>query len=314
VTTNFNPEKGKLSCEAWESMLADALDGTLSPADAAAFTTHSDGCAACSELLEQAKQGSEWLGFLHEAPPAPQGLVERILAGTSGLPTAGPLLAAGAAVAIPHQPWLSVQRGLLSRHMAESRILMTLAMAFFSIALTLNLTGVHLNQLRLADLKPTTLASALSHQYFATSKNVQRYYSNLRFVYEVESRLNEIRQPSDRPAAPPDAAQPGGQPQAQPSPTQPGQSEQSHPARKGGGGSARKDSPAPTVPPAAPGGLGRGPSVPALAQYYFDLHPRLDLRLSLSLGRPPIPTSPTLRACSIALPYPGNLQSERSLV
>jgi len=64
--------------------------------------------------------------------------------GTSGFPDAPPLIAGGA-VAIPHQPWLGVFVGILQRHVAESRILMTLAMAFFSIALTLNLTGVRLN-------------------------------------------------------------------------------------------------------------------------------------------------------------------------
>ena len=40
------------------------------------------------------------------------------------------------------------------RRFAEPRLLMTAAMAFFSIALTLNLTGVRLSAVRLADLRP----------------------------------------------------------------------------------------------------------------------------------------------------------------
>jgi len=293
-------------------MLTDALDGTLSAADEAAFTAHSNGCVACGELLEETRRGSEWLHFLRESPPAPHGLVERILAGTSGLPEAGPLVPAGAAAAIPHQPWLGahmLQRGIISRHMAESRILMTLAMAFFSIALTLNLTGVRLNQLKLSDLKPTTLVSTLSHQYFATSKNVQRYYSNLRFVYEVESRLNEIRQPSEGPAttsAPASTAQPAS---AQPANRQPGQSQppQSEPAPRPSsksGGSARKD---PATPPVEPGRLQREAPFSVLA--HFLLYPRT----SLMQTKQPYPT---LRACFTQLLYPGNTrpQSERSLV
>jgi hypothetical protein len=317
VATNQNPEKGNriLSCEAWEAMLTDALDGTLSAADTAAFTAHSDGCVACGELLEDTKRGSEWLQFLRETPPTPNGLVERILAGTSGLPEAGPLLPAGAATAIPHQPWLGLpmhmlQRGVLSRHMAESRILMTLAMAFFSIALTLNLTGVHLNQLKLSDLKPTTLASTISHQYFATSKNVQRYYSNLRFVYEVESRLNEIRQtdgrPAERPSTQPEPAQqPVKQQSGQPRPGQ--QQPQSQPASRPAGksgGSARKDE----APPQSKPGRMRG-EVPLSVLAHFLLYPRTSLIQNTHI-------CPTLRACSTQLLYPGNThpQSERSLV
>jgi hypothetical protein len=235
VATNHNPEKGSrsLNCEAWEAMLADALDGTLDARDAEAFDAHSKGCAAgCPVLLEEAKRGTEWLRFLRETPPAPDGLLEKILVGTSGLPDAPPL-AAGGAVAIPHQPWLGVSVGILQRHVAESRILMTLAMAFFSIALTLNLTGVRLNQLKLSDLSPSVLASSLRHQYFTTSGHLMQYYSNLRVVYEIESRLNEMRRDTSTPAAQPATQQQPekAKPQAQPSSGKPGGS-----ARKSGSG------------------------------------------------------------------------------
>jgi hypothetical protein len=229
---NHNPEKGprNLSCEAWEQMLTDALDGTLSASDAEAFAEHSKSCGAgCGELLEEAKRGGEWLRFLRETPPAPEGLLEKILVGTSGLPAA-PSLAAGGAVAIPRQPWLGVSVGMLQRHMAESRILMTLAMAFFSIALTLNLTGVRLNQLKLSDLSPSALATSLSHQYYTTYGHVTRYYSNLRIFYELESRVNEMLPKSN--SAP--AVQPATQQQQKPQP-------QAKPSSGGKpGGSARK--------------------------------------------------------------------------
>jgi hypothetical protein len=115
--------------------------------------------------------------------------------------------------------------------MAESRILMTLAMAFFSIALTLNLTGVRLNQLKLSDLSPSALATSLSHQYYTTSAHLTRYYLNLRIVYELESRVNEMMPKSN--SAP--AAQPATQQQQKPQP-------QAKPSSGGKpGGSARKD-------------------------------------------------------------------------
>jgi hypothetical protein len=234
VATNHNPEKGPrtLSCEAWEAMLTDALDGTLSARDAEAFEAHSKSCAAgCGELLEEAQRGTEWLRFLRETPEAPQGLLEKILAGTTGLPDAQQPLAASGAAALPHQPWLGIPFGLLQRHMAESRILMTLAMAFFSLALTLNLTGVRLNQLKLSDLSPSALAASVSHQYFTTSAHLTRYYLNLRIVYELESRVNEMRRDNNAPTP-----RPAVQQQQQ----QPAQKPQQQPSGKPGGGAAHK--------------------------------------------------------------------------
>jgi hypothetical protein len=211
VATNHNPENKPraLSCDDWETMLADALDGTLSPADAAAFEAHSQSCkAGCAELLDEAKRGREWLRFLHPTPEAPEGLLEKILAGTAGSADAAMPLVGEGATALPRQPWLGVSVGLLQRHSAESRILMTLAMAFFSVALTLNLAGVRLNQIRLSDLTPSSIASAVSRQYYSTSGALTRHYMNLRIVYELESRMNEMRRGSNETPSP--------QPQKQP--------------------------------------------------------------------------------------------------
>ncbi|MDQ2832852.1 MAG: zf-HC2 domain-containing protein [Acidobacteriota bacterium] len=77
--------------------------------------------------------------------------------------------------------------------MLQPRLAMTAAMAFFSIALTLNLTGVHLNQLRASDLKP----SSLLRSCYETKARVARYSNNLRVVYELESRVRDLQHSSD---------------------------------------------------------------------------------------------------------------------
>jgi len=53
---------------------------------------------------------------------------------------------------------------------------MTAAMAFFSIALTMNLTGVHPLSLRASDLRP----SALKRSFTDADARVVRYYEGLR--------------------------------------------------------------------------------------------------------------------------------------
>jgi hypothetical protein len=278
VATNHNPEKGPrtppraLSCEAWEAMLADMLDGTLDARDSEAFTVHSKSCAGCGELLEEATRGSEWLRFLRETPPAPEGLLEKILAGTSGLPNAQ-LPLAGGAVAIPREHWLGASVGVLHRHAAESRMMMTLAMAFFSIALTLNLTGVRLNQLKLSDLKPSTLATTLSHQYFTGYAHMRRYYDNLRIVYMLESRVNEIRRDNVRPSTGSGSQQPASQPQAAPQQnSQPKPTDKPDGSARRGSSSARpaqRESPAENAAPVLASGhplLASGHALPATSE------------------------------------------------
>lgn len=185
-------------------MLTDAVDGTLPSGDAIAFYAHKEDCAACAQLLEEAQRGAEWLRFLAPEPEAPAGLAERILLHTTGPEaTTGsggnfPMLAPAGPGMPAVQPWFGPSRfggslSLLYRHPAESRLLMTVAMAFFSIAFTLNLAGVRLKEIHLRDLKPTVLATNISRGYYIASAQVTRYYENLRFVYELESRVNEMR-------------------------------------------------------------------------------------------------------------------------
>ncbi len=180
--------QGPLQCEEWEALLVDALDGTLKAEDSAVFTAHGSECPMCAEMLAQAKQGLEWMTFLHEEPPIPADLVSRILDQTSGasLPQ---LALAGAVQPIP-QP---VAHLTTRRTFRDARMLMTAAMAFFSIALTLNLIGIRLDSLHMADLKPSALQTTIARQFYGAKKQMVSYYENIRFVYEVDSKIREWR-------------------------------------------------------------------------------------------------------------------------
>jgi hypothetical protein len=171
-------------------LLAESLDGLLPAGECAAFDAHSAECRVCAELLKQSKQGQEWLQFLEAEPDVPSDLVERIVGKTSGTVAGGPLALPGAApiAAAPHVLGIPVRRV-----MWDTRMVMTAAMAFFSIALTLNLAGVKLTNLRLADLTPASMETNLTRQFYGAEKSVVRYYDNLRLVYEVESKMRELR-------------------------------------------------------------------------------------------------------------------------
>lgn len=191
--------RGSLGCDDWEAMLTDALDGQLSARDLAAFDAHAAECAGCADLLAHARQGQEWLVYLQGEPEVPAGLVSKILdktAGAGAIPI--PVIAGaeqGAAAAATAIPW--------RRSFAETRLLMTVAMAFFSIALTLNMAGVKLTSLRLADLRPASIGNSLSRQFYETRAQISKFYNNARFVYQLESKMRELRRDTEtQPAAP----------------------------------------------------------------------------------------------------------------
>ena len=185
---------GAPACKEWEAQLTDALDGLLSPEEEARFAAHKLVCPACAGLYEEARKGRQWLEFLSPEPEPPEGLLGKILATTgpghelSELP-----VAADAVPAFVPPIWQQAGFAARMRASAQPRLLMTVAMAFFSIALTLNLVGTDVNRLKLADLRPVMLRSYMERQLNMASVPVVRYYDHLRIVHEVEARVRELR-------------------------------------------------------------------------------------------------------------------------
>src|SRR5580698_4669901 len=192
------------ACGQWETLLADALDGLLKPEDEAIFSAHMAVCANCTALFEESRKGREWLEFLSPEPEVPEGLLDKILAQT------GPGHTSEYKLAIP----------------SNVMPMLTAAMAFFSIALTLNMTGVRLNDLRISNLRPTAVRSFMERRLTMASTPIIRYYDHLRLVYEVQSRMRELRHNSQGEGGE------GQQNNAQP--TAPGESKQNQPHKDGG--------------------------------------------------------------------------------
>jgi hypothetical protein len=242
------------ACGQWETLLADALDGLLRAEDEATFSSHMASCAACTGLFEEARRGREWLEFLSAEPEVPVGLLDKILAQTGPGQTAGfglvnddnllPVTPGGIPLGKHRAKTVPAwQRpGFMGyvRRFAEPRLMMTAAMAFFSIALTLNLTGVKISSLRMSDLKPSALRSLVQRRLTMASTPIIRYYDNLRLVYEVQSRVRELRRNAD------DNNQQKQKQPANQNPGAPGESKQMPKAKDGG---SRVDPPQQSVSP-----------------------------------------------------------------
>jgi hypothetical protein len=175
-----------MECVEIEAVLAEALDGTLHGTKLAAFEAHQQSCAACRSAYDEARAGMHWLKALDEAEP-PRHLVHNILAQTIGA------LPSEHAVPKPRgEGWLEKLKGRLSPVFAPivtPRFAMSLGMAFFSITMLLGIAGFHFADVRHWDLS----SKGFRKTYYEGQARVMRYYENLRLVYEIESRVRDLR-------------------------------------------------------------------------------------------------------------------------
>ncbi|HEY6766170.1 MAG TPA: zf-HC2 domain-containing protein [Candidatus Sulfotelmatobacter sp.] len=197
--------KNGLHCNEFDGLLTDALDGVLTGATLDRFQAHSRVCPACGPLFAEAEAGRNWLKGLTEVEP-PVSLVTNILASTTGVDTQR--LWANAPASQPQISWWERAQAWFSGAMQpiwgtvrQPRFAMSFGMAFFSLSVALTVAGVKPTDLRQVSLRP----AAIRHSYYTTQARVVRYYENIRFVYEVESRVREFKRsvaPAEGQAAP----------------------------------------------------------------------------------------------------------------
>ncbi len=197
------------ACLRCEASLVDLLDGALEPQQEARVRAHAAGCPGCGVLLRDAERGLAAIRLLHDAaPPVPEDLLGKILAKTARVPTLAEVNMEAYAVG---NVLVFGTRGAPGQR--EARILMTAAMAFFSIALTLSLAGVRLGDLHEVVRSPASIGVSASRQFFDTKKQVVCFYDNLRVVREVEATVEEMRHSaeSSKTKAPPPRLHPSAQ-------------------------------------------------------------------------------------------------------
>lgn len=192
-----------MQCLEVEVLLADALDGALHGPTLAAFEAHQQDCTTCRSMVEEVRAGMHLLQGLDEAEP-PRNLVHNILAQTIGA------LPSEHAIVKPRgEGWMEKLKARLATVFAPvvtPRFAMSFGMAFFSITMLLGIAGFHFADLRHWDLS----SRGITKTYYATQARVMRYYENMRLVYEIESRVRDLRH-----AATPDNGQDNEQQQPQ---------------------------------------------------------------------------------------------------
>ncbi|HEX4546678.1 MAG TPA: zf-HC2 domain-containing protein [Candidatus Acidoferrum sp.] len=162
------------TCEQTEARLTDYLDGLLQPAEQNAFDHHVNGCERCTPLVASV---SHLLGTLHtlqQVEPSPR-LVDAILTATQG-----------------PQTWRNAKRWL--RGLRSPRFIYGAVSVAATFIVMLTATGFSWKKPKLADLAPATIyRKANSHAHVVYAHSV-KFVSDLRVVYEIQTRLNENEQ------------------------------------------------------------------------------------------------------------------------
>ena len=200
--TKNDQTKNGMQCHEFDGLLTDALDGVLTGTQLDRFQAHSRTCSPCGPLFAEVTAGRNWLKDLTEVEP-PAGLVNNILASTTGVDSQRLRVNVSTqqhrlSLVERMRAWLSGAMQPIWGTVRQPRFAMSFGMAFFSLSVALSVLGVKPADLRSVSLRP----SAIRHAYYNTQARVVRYYENIRFVYEVESRVRELK----RTVAPAEAA------------------------------------------------------------------------------------------------------------
>ena len=181
-----------MQCNEFEAVLFDALDEKLTGGKRERFRAHARACSKCGPMFTEVEAGQHWLKSLTEVEP-PANLVKDILAATSGIDS----YRLQAATPVIYKPsfgerireWVDSLLTPVWVTVRQPRFAMSFGMAFFSLSVALSVAGVKPSDIRQADLS----RSGLRRTYYTTTARVVKYYENIRLVYEIESRVQELK-------------------------------------------------------------------------------------------------------------------------
>jgi len=160
-------------CDQVEARISDYLDGAMSSAQETAFTAHVATCANCAQLLSSVKGLIKDFRNIEPVEVPPQ-LVRSILDSTLG-----PRLT----------PWQVFTKWLAS--LATPKFAYGAGSVLATCLIVLGASGTSLRKAKLADLSPSVVyqhVSRVAHVKYAQSV---KYVSDLRVVYEIQSRLRQ---------------------------------------------------------------------------------------------------------------------------
>ena len=177
-----------------ENLTSDYLEGQLEPGLRREVEAHLSACPSCLEMVAEVRRAMELCHAAPELEPAPW-LVRKIMLATVG----------------ERKPSLADRLVAFFRPFLQPRFAYAVAMAVFSFSIIVNAAGINLRHMTVEDLNPRTWffrANRAGHLYYARA---EKFYYDLRVVYEIESRLRQLRShPEEEQEAPKQEPPAGG--------------------------------------------------------------------------------------------------------
>lgn len=173
-----------MNCGELEVLLAGYLDDALSPEERAAIERHTSSCVSCRALLEDASAALSFLKRADDIVPPPE-LITRIA-------YAAPI----GRIRMPFERqslWSKFASKWL-QPILQPRLAMGMAMTILSFAMLERCTGVRVEHIQAADLNPVRIWGATEDRAFRLKDRAVKYYENLRWVYEIETRLRTLQE------------------------------------------------------------------------------------------------------------------------
>jgi len=173
-----------MRCADFEILLSDYIDGTLAVERRQVLEEHAAGCAGCGELLRDVTQAVSFMERVEELTPPPELITRLAYHAPRGKVRDG----------LDRQSLFSRTFTRWLQPVLQPRFAMGMAMTILSFAMLGRCTGVQLQQIRPADLSPIRVWGGLEDKAYRTWDRTVKYYENLRLVYEIETRVKEIRE------------------------------------------------------------------------------------------------------------------------
>lgn len=189
-----------INCPDFELLLADYIDGTLTPAERASIEAHAVSCPACAELLEDVSGAVRFLARAPEIAP-PAELVTRIAYLSPTGRVRDPL---------DRQGFFSKLAAKWLQPLLQPKLAMGMAMTILSFAMLEKCTGIQVQHIQAADLNPVRVWDGAEDKIIRTKDRAVKYYENLRLVYEIQSRLKELQAQQEATANAKTQTQPSG--------------------------------------------------------------------------------------------------------
>src|SRR5215471_15097080 len=161
------------TCDQIEARISDYLDGAMTVSQETAFTAHVASCPNCTQLLASVKSVIKDMRNVEQVEVPPQ-LVYSILDATLG-----PRLTT----------WQVFTKWL--RGLATPKFAYGAGSVMATCLIVLGASGTSLKKAKLADLSPSSVYQHVDRQYHIAKARTVKYVSDLRVVYEIQSRLRQ---------------------------------------------------------------------------------------------------------------------------